>query len=426
MKHLFKCITAIAVFSLFSSCKKDWNELGSQLIANDSIITLSFDSLKIKASIHREDSLSSLNTNTSFVGSIYDENFGASSASIYTEFRLPSSNVTFGEFPVADSLVLSLDLNDYYGDTLSTIQLEVVEMLEQITTSETDSLGEENSITIYTHQDFERDNQILSSLTFNPNPESNSIVTLALDNSFAQSFLDADSLNFVDNDAFQNFFNGLYISCQQVSSDGALLEFDLLSENSNMTLYYHNSESDSLSYTFQINSNADRMTRWNHDYSSTEINTLFGVDSITTAYVQGGAGLRTYIELPSLNSLKDSNYVVHKAELSLPYISTVSDSLFPIPSKLGLAAINSEGNLELLTEDQNEQGSTYFDGNVNVLDNMYQFNIARYVHKVIEEDYTNKLAIYVPSSVLNPERVLLYNSTENNESIRLKLFVSKQ
>jgi hypothetical protein len=166
------------------------------------------------------------------------------------------------------------------------------------------------------------------------------------------------------------------------------------------------------------------MTRWSHDYSSTNIESLLLEDNIDVAYVQGGAGLRTYIILPSLESLKDSNYVIHKAELTFPYFFSVNDSVFTIPSKLGLAAVNSEGKLEVLTEDQNIQGASYFDGNSNVLDQTYTFNIARYIHKVIAEGYTNKLALYVPSSVLNPERVLLSNGTEN--PIRLKLFVSKQ
>ena len=116
--------------------------------------------------------------------------------------------------------------------------------------------------------------------------------------------------------------------------------------------------------------------------------------------------------------------MIHKAELTFPYFFSVNDSVFTIPSKLGLAAVNSEGKLEVLTEDQNIQGASYFDGNSNVLDQTYTFNIARYIHKVIAEGYTNKLALYVPSSVLNPERVLLSNGTEN--TISLRLFVSKQ
>jgi hypothetical protein len=166
------------------------------------------------------------------------------------------------------------------------------------------------------------------------------------------------------------------------------------------------------------------MTRWFHDYSTTNIPNLIGEEDLEQAYVQGSVGYRTYLTLPSLESLKDSNYVIHKAELTIPYIYNENDSVFGIPSKLGLAAVNNQGGLEILSEDQNIQGSSYFDGNSNVLDQTYTFNIARYVHKVIEQGYTNRLAIYVPSSVISPERVLISNDAEN--SIKLKLFVSKQ
>jgi len=424
LKSIFRISTLVVVVSLFSACKKDWNELGSQLIALDDMIMLSFDTLEIKASIHKEDSLSSLNTSTSFLGSINEADFGGSDAAIYTEFRTPSSDVVFGDDAVADSMILTLKLESYYGDTTSTLNINVQEMLEQIVTSATDSLGEDSTITFYSSQNFETDNINLASLPYNAEPKTNTTISLALTNDLAQSFLDANPENFVDNTAFQEFFNGLYISCEQVNTGGLLLELDLLDTQSKITLYYHNTESDSLNYDFQINSNADKMTRWSHDYSSTNIESLLLEDNIDVAYVQGGAGLRTYITLPSLESLKDSNYVIHKAELTFPYFFSENDSVFTIPSKLGLAAVNSEGKLEVLTEDQNIQGASYFDGNSNVLDQTYTFNIARYIHKVIAEGYTNKLALYVPSSVLNPERVLLSNGTEN--PIRLKLFVSKQ
>ena len=426
LKSIFRISTLVVVVSLFSACKKDWNELGSQLIAIDDMIMLSFDTLEIKASIHKEDSLSSLNTSTSFLGSIYEADFGTSEAAIYTEFRMPSSDVVFGEGAVADSMILTLKLESYYGDTTSTLNINVQEMLEQIVTSATDSLGEDSTITFYTSQDFEIDNFNLASLVYNAEPNTNTTISLALTNDLAQSFLDAGTENFVNNTAFQEFFKGVYISCEQENTGGVLLELDLLDTKSKITLYYHNTESDSLTYDFQINSNADKMTRWSHDYSSTtyDIESSLLDEDLDIAYVQGGAGLRTYITLPSLESLKDSNYVIHKAELTFPYFFSENDSVFTIPSKLGLAAVNSEGKLEVLSEDQNIQGASYFDGNSNVLEQTYTFNIARYIHKVIAEGYTNKLALYVPSSVINPERVLLSNGAE--DPISLKLFVSKQ
>ena len=409
---------------LFSACKKNWNELGSQLIATENITVLSFDSLKIKASIHKEDSLSSLNTSSYFLGSFTDADFGSTDASIYTEFRMPSSDVVFGENAQADSIVLSFQIEGFYGDTSSALNISVKEMLEEITSSTTDSSGQDSSIVIYTDQDFLIDNTTIGSLSYTAASSGTTIVNINLTNEFAQSFLDAETLNFEDNTAFQSFFKGLYISCDQFTSQGMLLELDLLDVSSKLTLYYQNSESDSLSYDFQINSNADKMTRWSHDYSTTNIPNLIGEEDVEQAYVQGSVGYRTYLTLPSLESLKDSNYVIHKAELTIPYFYNENDSIFSIPSKLGLAAVNSQGGLEILSEDQNIQGSSYFDGNSNTLDQTYTFNIARYVHKVIEQGYTNRLALYVPSSVISPERVLLLNDDLN--SIKLKLFVSKQ
>ena len=423
-KPMVRISILFLLICLFSACKKNWNELGSQLIATENITVLSFDSLKIKASIHKEDSLSSLNTSSYFLGSFTDADFGSTDASIYTEFRMPSSDVVFGENAQADSIVLSFQIEGFYGDTSSALNISVKEMLEEITSSTTDSSGQDSSIVIYTDQDFLIDNTTIGSLSYTAASSGATLVNINLTNEFAQSFLDAETLNFEDNTAFQSFFKGLYISCDQFTSQGMLLELDLLDVSSKLTLYYQNSESDSLSYDFQINSNADKMTRWSHDYSTTNIPNLIGEEDLEQAYVQGSVGYRTYLTLPSLESLKDSNYVIHKAELTIPYVYNENDSVFGIPSKLGLAAVNSQGGLEILSEDQNIQGSSYFDGNSNTLDQTYTFNIARYVHKVIEQGYTNRLAIYVPSSVISPERVLISNDAVN--SIKLKLFVSKQ
>jgi hypothetical protein len=426
MKHLYRCAAVLAVITLFSACKKDWNELGSQLIVVEDLEVLSFEDQQIKVSIVKEDSLVTLNAPTSFIGSINDPYFGATNASIFTEFRIPSSDVEFGSTAVADSLVLTLDLDAYYGDTLSVLNIQVMKMLELIETTSTDTSGVDSTITIYSSDVFEYDNSVIGELALAVEPNSNSEIKLLLSNELAQEFLDADASNFVDNDAFQTFFNGLYISCGDVASEGVLLELDLVSEKSKLALYYHTDVADSLSYDFQINSNADRMTHWAHDYSSTEIETLIGLESVDKAYVQGSVGLRTYIDLPDLASLRDSNYVIHKAELIIPYISTDLDSIYGTPSQLGLAAVNADGKLEALTEDQNIGGATYFDGNRNELNQVYKFNIARYVQKVIEEGYSSRLALYVPSSISQPERVLINNHFADSIGVSLKLFVSEQ
>ena len=118
-------------------------------------------------------------------------------------------------------------------------------------------------------------------------PIANSELNITLSNTFAQHFLDADSANYVDNEAFQSFFNGLYITVDQGLENGLLLGLDLLNENSKLTLYYHNETADSLSYDFQINSSADRMTRWSHDYSATEIESALNMEYVFRVTFRG-------------------------------------------------------------------------------------------------------------------------------------------
>ena len=424
MKHILRPIATMAVAILFTACKKEWNELGSQLVVSDDLELFSFDEQEIKISVVKEDSLRSLNSSTSYIGYLNDPYFGNTSASLYTEFRIPSTDVDFGLSAQADSIVLSLDIAGYYGDTLSPLTISVREMLETIETTTTDTLDVETVVNIYSTDDFDVDPQILNNAQQEFLPIASSKLNISLSNTFAQQFLDVDSTNFADNEAFQSFFNGLYIAVDQGLENGLLLELDLLSESSKLTLYYHNEFSDSLSYDFQINSSADRMTRWSHDYSATEIESALNMEFVSQGYVQGGVGLRTYVELPDLNILKDSNYVFHSAELIIPYISNELDSIFYGPSKLGLAAVNSDGNLEVLTEDQNIQGSTYFDGNRDETTQTYSFNIARYIHKVVQEGYTNRLALYVPTSVSQPQRLIINNNAQDGAGLRLKLLVS--
>ena len=424
MKYILRPIATLAVAILFTSCKKEWNELGSQLVVSDDLELFSFDEQEIKISVVEEDSLRSLNSSTSYIGYLSDPYFGNTSASLYTEFRIPSTDVDFGVSAQADSIVLSLDIVGYYGDTLSPLTISVREMLETIESTTTDTLDVETVVNIYSSDDFDVDLQLLNNAQQEFLPIASSKLNITLSNAFAQQFLDADPANYADNEAFQSFFNGLYIAADQGLENGLLLELDLLNESSKLTLYYHNEISDSLSYDFQINSSADRMTRWSHDYSATEIESALNMEFVTQGYVQGGVGLRTYVELPDLNSLKDSNYVFHSAELIIPYISNELDSIFYGPSKLGLAAVNSDGNLEVLTEDQNIQGSTYFDGNRDETTETYTFNIARYIHKVVQEGYTNRLALYVPTSVSQPQRLIINNNAEVGTGLQLKLLVS--
>ena len=222
MKYLLRPIATLAVAVLFTACKKEWNELGSQLVVSDDLELFSFDDQEIKISVVKEDSLRSLNSSTSYIGYLNDPYFGNTTASLYTEFRISSTDVDFGLSAQADSIVLSLDIAGYYGDTLSPLTINVREMLETIETTTTDSLDVETSVNIYSTDDFDVDPQLLNNPQQALQSIANSELNITLSNTFAQHFLDADSANYADNEAFQSFFNGLYITADQGLENGLL------------------------------------------------------------------------------------------------------------------------------------------------------------------------------------------------------------
>ena len=43
MKHTLRSIAVLAVVVLFTACKKEWNELGSQLVVSDDLELFTFD-----------------------------------------------------------------------------------------------------------------------------------------------------------------------------------------------------------------------------------------------------------------------------------------------------------------------------------------------------------------------------------------------
>ena len=96
MKHLRRTTAILAVAIFFNACEKEWNELGSQLVVSDDLELFSFDDQEIKLSVVKEDSLRSLNSSTSYIGYLNDPYFGKTTASLYTEFRIPQLMLILG------------------------------------------------------------------------------------------------------------------------------------------------------------------------------------------------------------------------------------------------------------------------------------------------------------------------------------------
>ena len=140
-----------------------------------------------------------------------------------------------------------LKIADFYGDSLSNFDINVNQVLENI----------ENDDNIFSDQNYLIDNQFFYQGNHLITPNSEKTIKLKLDNLIAESFINSDSSNFADNSSFRNFFNGLYLSSNNNSENGLLLELDLLSSESKLTMYFHSNDLDTIIYDFQINSSCN-------------------------------------------------------------------------------------------------------------------------------------------------------------------------
>ena len=366
------------------------------------------------------------------MGSYHDPVFGTSTAGFYVQFRLSENNVSFGTNPVVDSIVLSLEYDGgYYGD-LTTVQSARVFEVNEI------FLIDSN---YYSFNRFDCYSQDLYTGHFKPNlKDSVQIDTLMyppqlrlrLDNSLAQKFLNASAANLSDNPNFLLYFKGLYVVADPVAVNGAVINFDLLSANSKLTLYYHNDAHDSLAYSFVINENSARVNTFDHyGYSGAnhDLQMQIGGDTARgeqNLFVQGMCGLKTFIRIPDLRPLlNNGNVVINKAELVITPTPSLLNS-YAQPDQLTLSLINDDGSLSYLPDQY--YGTAYFGGTYNTSDGNYRFNIATFIQYLVrnyKDNVGRGLYLGMSGSAINAGRLAFNGPRTGSSNLRLEITYTK-
>lgn len=423
VKKSFKLKSLHFVFIFFSlfliiilnSCYKPAGQIGDEIQPDQSRLKVFYsDTSTVYAYSVPEDTVRSDELSRNQLGSIVDPVFGTTNASIYTQFALSKFNNDFGSNPVMDSLILSLYYNGSYGDTTTQLNLHVYEMTEMIYDS---SIYYSNINKTYDPTDY-------ANYSFVPLPHDSLVVdgdtlppmlrvNLSGNPTLANKLLDASAADLENNNAFQEYFNGLYIVCDQVGSNGSILYFNLLETFSKLTIYYHNDSTDNLFFNFLINSNCAWVNKYEHDFTTGSSEFKQQVVNGDTAlgkqqfYVQGLAGVRSIIKFPFVNNWNElGNVAVNEAKLFLtgsenpPYLGA--------PEQLVLFKINEDGTYTLL-DDYVNNSINYFGGVYKSSSNQYQFRITQYIQDRIsnpnEPDYGLYLNVF--GSSINPQRFII-------------------
>ena len=426
---LYFSLIFFLIFTL-SSCYKPAGQIGDEIQPDQSKLKVFYsDTSTVYAYSIPEDSVRSDELTRNQLGSIVDPVFGNTKASFYTQFALSSLNQEFNYNPVMDSLFLYLYYDGFYGDTTTQLKVGVYKMEDSISLSEVYYSNIHKAVSPIDYANY----------SFYPKPYDSIIVdgdTLPpmlrinlsdVNTSLGEYLLKAQPDNLASNEAFQEYFKGLYVTCEQVGSNGSILYFNLLETFSRMIIHYHNDSTSNLYYNFLITSGAARVNRYEHDFStgspSFKQQVVDGDKALGTQqfYIQGIGGVKSVIKLPFISEWSNlENVAVNEAKLILS--GSENPPYNGAPAQVILVRIKEDGSYQILED--NLQFGDYFGGQYKSSVNQYQFRITQYIQERIlnptKPDYG--LYLYVYGSSIQPQRFIFNGNQPVNDSLsRLRL-----
>ncbi len=318
---------------LWTACNKP-SPFGSDLFDEDSNLFTFTDSLALRTTIQREDSVITSSTSSYYLcGELNDPIFGKSSSEIYTHLRLDNLDPGFDPSKMTfDSIVMYMHYSTtgLYGDTMQLQTLRVLRLVDPISWDG-----------IYYSDDQLTAGAEIGRVDFMPRPRSADSLFVAtskapylrvkLDNSFGTELFGLDSLTTASDTAFWRALRGLKI----VTSAGSAIPGSMLSFNldepvySRVRLYYTvNADASHKVFDYFFNG-AKKFSHYSHDYDNTLAGQKINQQSDDLLFLQSMQGLRVKVEFPTANKL--DNLIVNKADLEFTVASLPGDLPAPNP-----------------------------------------------------------------------------------------------
>jgi hypothetical protein len=427
----FFALIFIPVIFLFS-CNKEPDLIGLDLLPpGDTLGVSKMDTATIVAYSVLEDSVLTSGMIYGVIGSINDQVFGKTTASLYTQIRLTSNAPDFGTNPVVDSVVLILPYYSLFGDSSAMQTFKVYELSESIITDKK-----------YYSNSRVQQSSLLAEKTFLPRVKDSILidsitkvipqVRLKFNNQFATKILNGStSGKLTDNNVFVEFFKGIVITADSgnVSGVGSLVSFNLLSTMALLKMYYRNDSTNSLVYNFGITAAASRFNRYDHNYAVASSELKAQIINRDTSqgkqklFIQAFGGTKVKLRFPYLKKwATGKKYAINDAQL----IMTTTDVTAPFkaPSQLALRAILTDSTMSILPDEL--EGSVYFDGTYNASKG-YKFRLSRYVQQLLTAPETDNkgLFLFVPGASYIGNRLILNGTATTSDKMKLVITYTK-
>lgn len=428
-KSLLYFFFAVGLFFV-TSCSKS-SELGLSLVEQSQSEILTSDTVSMVLTTIKAQSTETSNRSLMVCGAYSDLNsaaeWGDVEASIYMNFRLPITAVTFPN-AIFDSLVLTLAYESFghYGDLLVNKPTQTTQSWEVLRLTE-DILESENYKSDFS---FATGDYLKTGFEFSPNDtqvvvlgteESRPHIRIRLDDPAAiglgETLLQpqgADTAIYESNSNFKDWFKGVHVRPTPGYNNNTIIRLLSKDPMTKLTLYYtdtSNGGAVQTTFDFLTNEDAEVVSTFahNHPVALTD-NTL--TDSIV--YVQGLDGLHTKIDFPFVSNLGD--IIVNKAELVFQVADTGTQE-YPEPIIVMAKIMTANGELSYIsdvTTSLNNIGSYFLYGGVfeeiNDTDTyIYRINFAEQMQSIVNGS-TQESSLYLTTpSALDPERIKLIN-----------------
>jgi hypothetical protein len=441
-------------FLLLSGLAFSCNEptsLGRDLIGDGDLLTALTDTFTIRTYTVASDSTYSANLISHALGSDDDAVFGRSTAGMFTQFVLPTNNLDFtpdtgSVVYVFDSLVLSLSLNSFYGDTTVPQSFSVYRVTEDL---------EPN--TVYnSDRRFSTDPVRIGGLSgLLPRPRDSVLVggqvqppqlRIPLDPSFGlQLFGLAGQPELANDTSFQNWLQGLFIVPDTLAGFGrGFFQVNPRGPLSRLNLHYRavgSTNTDTSLVVFPIGSTSVTVGHYTQQYAGSEAAPQLcgGNSSDSLCYISGLGGLAMRIEIPHLKNL--GNVAINRATLRFALTGgSGSDSVFSPPGLCYLLATDSvclKSFIFIRRIDETYwsvldqfESATHYGGQrdkVNAGPGLprvdgYEFNLTRQFQRILNGEAENEGFVLVPFPYFRiPNRAVIAGIQHPDERLRMKL-----
>jgi hypothetical protein len=451
---------------------EDPTEIGLNLQDDNQIGAEFTDTLTVNTgTVLLSDSILSFRQENALVGFMSDPFLGTVRTSYFTEIGLGGADLKFGDAPVADSLILTLDYNFLYPKKSNTLPITInVHRLTE---------GFQDKSSYFTNsQPLAYQSEPIGSINFVPTIErhklkngtladSARLIRIKLPTQLAKEIVEqSGKAPLASQGNFSKFLKGLAFVVEG-NTPAAIVGITTFpnsvipSNQTGLTLYFKNG-TEAKTHSFSLNGNA--VKNYSRVIANRTGTALAGIqehqyipsnETNGVTYIQAGTQLLTKLTIPHLKKLKEKHgeIVLNRAELIVPVKSgTIShnDTIFlsfAPPTQLALYETNStnrilrtaDGTAKTVQMDLVNTPNIYnFPAalNYNVKKEHYSVNITSHVQAILQDKKPNNGILLAPVNITNsansgtqivpytkPLRAILSNT--ENRSVKLRVYFSK-